>query len=696
MEGISPPSTPLGDVLKVRRRRTYVGREGERELVRARLESADQQLSVLYLHGPGGIGKTALLDVLAEIAADAGATVVRLDGRDLPPSPTAVLDVLGETVEVPVTGAIARGEERLCVLVDTYEVLAPIDDWVRTRLLPRLPATALTVIASRTPPSPQWRADAGWCDLLRVVSMRNLTPRQCRQYLREVAVPPQVHERICQITHGHPLALSLVADVASRGGEVAADPLTPDLIGVLMQRFIDVVPSPVHRRALEVCALARVTTESLLRDVLELDDAHEVFAWLRHLSFVDAGPEGLFPHDLSRDVVDADLRWRDLDSYTTVFHRVWRHLRRRLTLCSGREQQRVIFDLKFVFRNLPGVLSPVDWGSWGHHYPEPAREEDRETIVGMVRSHEGAESAEICAAWFVRQPEGFFIVRRPDGGARGFFGLLDLSRASSDDLAADPGAAAAWNFARAHAPPRSGEAITLTRFVVDGSTYQDPSPTLNAIPIITMQRYLCTPLLSWDFLTLAEPDRWNEYFAVADLPRAEGADFEVGARRYGLFAHDFRRVPVDAWFEQVAVRALSENPTAPALPAAHVLVLSQPEFEQAVRQALHDWHRPDLLRRNPLMRTRLVCDRVGAEPDVAELDSVLRDAVDALAGDPRDDKLVRAVDRTYLRPAATQEAAAEMLGLPFSTYRRHLTQGVAQIVSWLWDREIYGPRSEQK
>ncbi|MFV9455363.1 ATP-binding protein [Rhodococcus sp. NM-2] len=690
MEGTGPSSIPLGDLLNSRRRRTYVGREGERELVRARLESADPQWSVLYLHGPGGIGKTALLDMLAEIAEDLGATVVRLDGRDLSPSPSAVLAALSDSVEVPDTGAITSAQERLCVLVDSYEVLGPIDEWMRTRLLPRLPATALTVIAARTPPSPQWRADAVWSELLRVVSLRNLTPTECREFLRAVAVPTQLHERICQVTHGHPLALSLLADVASRGGEVAADPLTPDLIGVLMQRFIEVVPSPVHRRALEVCALARVTTESLLRDVLELDDAHQVFAWLRQLSFVEAGPEGLFPHDLARDVVDADLRWRDLDSYTEVFHRVWRHLRRRLTSRSGREQQRVIFDLKFVFRNLPGVLSPVDWESWGHHYPEPARAEDRDTIVELVRSHEGAESAEIAAAWFRRQPEGFYIVRRPDGTARGFFGLLDLSRASADDIAADPGAAAAWDFARAQSPPREGETVTQTRFVIDATAYQDPSPTLNAIPIMTMQRYLCTPRLSWDFLTLAEPDRWNEYFAVADLPRAGGADFEVGARRYGLFSHDFRRVPVDAWFEQVAVRALSENPAAPKRSGPQLLVLSQPEFEQAVRQALHDWRRPDLLRRNPLMRTRVVCDRGGAEPDVAELDTVLRDAVDALADDPRDDKMVRAVDRTYLRPAATQEAAAQILGLPFSTYRRHLTQGVAQIVSWLWDREIYG------
>jgi hypothetical protein len=61
-----------------------------------------------------------------------------------------------------------------------------------------------------------------------------------------------------------------------------------------------------------------------------------------------------------------------------------------------------------------------------------------------------------------------------------------------------------------------------------------------------------------------------------------------------------------------------------------------------------------------------------------------------LAHHPRDDKLLRAVDRTYLRPAATQEAAAAALRLPFSTYRRHLTQGMTRIVSVLWEQEVYG------
>jgi hypothetical protein len=274
----------------------------------------------------------------------------------------------------------------------------------------------------------------------------------------------------------------------------------------------------------------------------------------------------------------------------------------------------------------------------------------------------------------------------------GFLALLDLSRASGPDIAADPGARAAWDYAQRHAPPRPGEAVTQTRYVVDRKAYQGPSPTVNATPILTMQRYLGMPNLAWDFLTLAEPERWDDYFAAADLPRAAGADFLVGGRRYGLFAHDFRRVPVHDLLQLVTERALARDVTpSPPMAQPPLLVLSQPEFDQSVRQALRDLRRPELLVRNPLLRTRLVHDRAGSrQPSAAVLEALVRAAADSLREHPRDDKLFRAVDRTYLHPAATQERAAAVLGLPFSTYRRHHTKGVDRVVAWLWDQEVYG------
>jgi hypothetical protein len=44
--------------------------------------------------------------------------------------------------------------------------------------------------------------------------------------------------------------------------------------------------------------------------------------------------------------------------------------------------------------------------------------------------------------------------------------------------------------------------------------------------------------------------------------------------------------------------------------------------------------------------------------------------------------------RTFVRAAPTQEAAAEVLGLPFSTYRRHLAKALDQVTELLWSVEI--------
>jgi len=691
------PPTTLGEVLAAHRRRRLVGRSAEIELVRAAVEDAgDSPLSVLHLHGPGGVGKTTLLDAFADVAVEAGATAVRLDGRDLYPWPVGVTEAVGHVLEVPADNEPIRlrsGDARLVLLVDSYERLAPLDDWLRTRFLPRLPASTLTVLAGRDRPSPAWRAESGWGDLMRQVSLRNLDSDASRHLLEQAGVEPGLHDRMLRVTHGHPLALALLADVVAGGGDSSTDDLPLDVVQALVPRFVETVPDARHRRALEACAVARSTDEALLRDVLADDDVHDAFAWLRELSFVDLAADGLYPHDLARDVLDADLRWRDPAGYRQVFDKVRRNSLSRLRASTGRAQQRAIFDLKFLFRGARVADSPVDWGSWGTYYPDRVGRADHEAVLDLVSRWEGEESARIARRWLDRQPEGFFAVRHHDGRLMGVLATADLTRASPGDLAADPGARSAWEYAQRCAPPRAGEVVTLCRFLLDQEAYQGPSPTMNAAPILQLQRQLATPALAWDFLTLAEPERWDAYFRAADMQRATGADFMVGGRRYGLFGHDFRQVPFEALTELWAERALAQDDAPASSPerSTAFVVLSHPDFAAAVRQGLKDLGRRELLTRNPLVRTRLVAERaVGGRAAGEVLEALLREAAAALGDHPRDDKLLRAVDRTYLHPAATQESAAAVLGLPFSTYRRHLGQGVDRIVAWLWDREVYG------
>ncbi len=228
--------------------------------------------------------------------------------------------------------------------------------------------------------------------------------------------------------------------------------------------------------------------------------------------------------------------------------------------------------------------------------------------------------------------------------------------------------------------------------MIDSQAYQAPSPTLNAAPVVNLQRYLRTPSLAFDFLTLADPDRWNDFFALADMPRVADADFTVGNRRYGLFGHDFRAVPVDALLELWTERALSQDVTSPPTRPPDVLVLSQPDFAdcRAPGPARPAPRRPAGAEPVAAHAPAAGAGRSYRNPSAENLDAVLREAVATLRQHPRDDKMLRAIERTYLRPAATQEAAAAALDLPFSTYRRHLSQGVARIVAWCWERELHG------
>lgn len=676
---------------RVRAGRRFIGRQAELELVAEALAAETPTFAVLYLHGPGGIGKTSLLQQYAKLASAAGRRVALLDSRNLDPSPQGFLlgvaAALGDGDAGSALTALAH-EPRLVLLLDTYETLAPLDAWLREVLLPQLPADALVIIAGRQPPAFGWRADAVWRELTRVVALRNLRPEESQAYLDQRGLPSAQHAAVLGFTHGHPLALSLIADVAAQGSGITFRPeQVPDVVALLLERFVQDVPSPLHRLALHACASARVTTEPLLRAALDLPDVHGFFAWLRTLSFIEQGPLGLFPHDLVRELLDSDLRWRDPEGYALLHRRLRDAIVLRILERQGAEQVRAVYDLVYLHRHNPILQPYFQWQSFGTLYAEPVRPDEQAALLAWVAACSDEAETVLAAHWLQRQPQAWQIIRDAGGRIAGLFLYLALELASAEEREGDPAVARAWEHAQHRGPLRPGDEVTLARYYVDPATALEPTPVMNTAQVITAMRWMTSPRLAWSFCDLFAPEHWHAMMSYYDFHR-------IAEPRFGLYAHDWRQTPALDWIARVGSRELATDLRVADLAVAAetpLLALSQPEFEVAVRSALRDFHRLEVLGASPLLRSRVARDYADGEPSAASLQQLLRLGITTLLDRPKDAKFARALEATFVQPAATQELAAERLGLPFTTYRYQLTQGSERLVAWLWQRELYGP-----
>ena len=662
---------------------------------------------MLFVFGPGGIGKTTLLREFIRLCDDAQTPAAYLDGRKIEPAPDAFLHALRLALDIaPQTSPyerLASRPFRPVVMIDTYEMLASLDTWLREEFLPQLPENTLVVLAGREPPTPAWHTDPGWQTLVRTLPLRNLSPEESRLYLTRRNVPAGQHPAVLNFTHGHPLAISLVADVCAQRPDTLREfqPETaPDVVKTLLEQFVQKVPGPAHRAALEACALVRLTTEALLAEMLGMPDpetalgqgAHELFEWLRGLSFIELDRHGLFPHDLAREALAADVRWRNPDWHAELHRRARNYYTGRIQRSQAKEQRRHLLDLIFLHRDNPVVRAAFEFQDGGL-FTDSLRSGDVPVVLDMVARHEGEESARLAKHWLDRQPQGALIFRGSAQQVGGFLLMLALQRADPDDLAADPATQSAWRYLQQGARLRSGEGATYFRFWMDRDAYQAISSTHSRAFLNIVQHYLTTPGLAYTFFPCADPDVWVEVLAYANVIRIPEADFEVGGRRYGVFGHDWRAEPPLAWLAMLADREVGiASQTPPPAQAEQLIVLSESDFAAAALDALRDFTRPDALRGSPLARSRLVVERVGLSTDiskrVAVLQSLIREAAESLQTSPRDAKLYRALYATYLQPAPTQEQAAERLDLPFSTYRRHLKAGAARLIDLLWRREI--------
>src|SRR5262245_60975366 len=130
------PGGFVADRLTTAAAEALVGRVEERARL-TRLLAPDGPAAV-FVHGPGGIGKSTLVTgTLVPLARDC----VVLDGRRMEPTVPGALAEIGTALGgALVPSASAAGEELAAagvnvLVIDSFERLSPLDGWIRNELI---------------------------------------------------------------------------------------------------------------------------------------------------------------------------------------------------------------------------------------------------------------------------------------------------------------------------------------------------------------------------------------------------------------------------------------------------------------------------------------------------------------------------------------------------------------------------------
>lgn len=206
--------------------------------------------------------------------------------------------------------------------------------------------------------------------------------------------------------------------------------------------------------------------------------------------------------------------------------------------------------------------------------------------------------------------------------------------------------------------------------------YQAPGPVTAALSALTVTAVTADGVaLAYNQCADAET-----LHTIIDLVGAiPCGTVRVGDHETTLTTVDRRGLSAQEWINSIPI--LSGAATARTPERSR---LDRASLEGAARHALRDLHRPDRLAKNLLAMSALV----GASTDPArDLHRVITEAMATVTEQPG-----RALRAAYQAEGRSHEAAAETLGLPYSTFRRHLARGVDILVELLWRREG-APRS---
>jgi hypothetical protein len=432
----------MRDMLARQASEDFVGRRDEMAVLLDTLER-DSPV-VVHIHGIGGIGKTRLLDAVAHQARARGVTVVRLDCRSVEPTERGFLRELGAAVGGELRTAEDAAERlrqlgaRVLLALDTYEVYRMMDTWLRQVFVPTLHDNVRVLFFGREAPVAAWHVSPGWQGLFQSIRLEPLNEQEARELLMRSGISQADAPRINRFARGHPLACKLAAAAALERPELKLQEVASQhVVAELTRLYLADVQDPLTREALDVAAVLRRTTRSLLGAMLPDAAPQDAYERLLALPFVEHASDGLIVHDAVQQAIANALHAADPSRYRALRRAAWRQLRREMRTATKGEIWRYTADLLYQVET-PIIREAFFPSNLQPYAVEPARPDDGQAIQAITERHEGPRAAAILREWWARAPRTFRAIRDRDGALVGYYQMFDPSEISPEFLLADP------------------------------------------------------------------------------------------------------------------------------------------------------------------------------------------------------------------------------------------------------------------
>ncbi|WP_423801013.1 LuxR C-terminal-related transcriptional regulator [Neobacillus sp. SAB-20_R2A] len=346
-----------GDYIRQMKQQYFIGREQEKELFMNYLQN-EQLEKILYYWGPGGTGKSTLLDEFSRLSAEEDSYFLYLDSRDFLHSPQdfskRILSLInGKEASGGFDECIAdlhtKAEQQKVVLaIDTYEEMKDMDEWLREDFFGELNDQFLVVMAGRYPLDGEW-LNPVWKRMVRQTQLAFFDLETTKNYAASFSQYSEAYiQRIYSLSKGHPLTLSLMMGLSEQDFSEDSPGDIHKLLKRVAESWLLETRDPFLQELINAAAMVRVFNQETLEEMLQKTISVDEFGHLVSLSFIRSSKRGWFVHDLLRPVLIQEFKLRKPTVYRALSERLIAYLHNVLTFSSS-ETEKALAAVDLVF-----------------------------------------------------------------------------------------------------------------------------------------------------------------------------------------------------------------------------------------------------------------------------------------------------------------------------------------------------------